>query len=352
VASTSKKEGKAVKRMILLVNLLILFGLSHPVLAQEHFFDSGFYVGLGPNASFMNRQKNINYGFSGAPTSISPLSGTEIRDVAVSPALTLGYKITPADSVSLRGDWAHYSVSRGLTTDCGLAVAPIDGSSGASFTAVTCFPPGVPLLPTAVNLDWKSDVSNVELEYQRLLWSDNLGGALGLLGFKYRFERQQFNADSGFLPDGLIFPTFTPFDAVEERLSEHLYGPYAGIKLSFKPMAESNVNISVKTNVGFLFKSAHLRGREVLDPTGFLFLGPSALRQNDSSSKGTAFTNAGLDVIYSITKNWHLGAGYQFHWINKVAHIFNTKVDAAIPSRIENSAVLTHNLGLKVIYKF
>ncbi len=330
------------KRMILLVNLLILFGLSHPVLAQEHFFDNGFYVGLGPNASFMTRQKKINYGFSAPAT---PLSGTEIKDVAASPAITLGYKISDTDSISLRGDWAHYSVGRNLTTPCGLRVVSVNGSDPI-LTTVFCVP-GVFPLSAAVDLNWKSSASNVELEYQRLLWSDNLGGLLGLLGFKYRFERQKFDADSS-VSSPLLGPSPIPLDILNEKLREHLYGPYAGIKLSFKPMAESKVNINLNTNVGFLFKSAHLRAREVFDPTG------ANLRfaVNDSSSKGTVFTTVALGVIYSMTKSWHVAADYQFHWINKAAHIFNTEVDAAIPSKIENSTVLTHNVGLKIIYKF
>lgn len=87
--------------------------LASPVSAQELVLENGFYVGLGPNASFMSRQKKINYGLAASDV---PLSPTTARDVAASPAVSIGYKFNNVNSVSLKGSEAHYSLSRSFAT--------------------------------------------------------------------------------------------------------------------------------------------------------------------------------------------------------------------------------------------
>ena len=79
--------------------------------------------------------------------------------------------------------------------------------------------------------------------------------------------------------------------------------------------------------------------------------------QVDHSKTGTLFAGAGLAVVYAFTKNWYLNASYDFNWIRSASHIWNTDhtpadASAATPSRIANSAIVTHTPGLNLIYKF
>jgi len=292
-----------------------------PLLAQEIFFKNGFYLGMGANASFTKRQKNINYCGRGS----GPFNLTSVKDVTASPALTLGYILNEANSVILRGDWAHYSLSRSFLNPAiiGFSSCAIEGSLGF----------GVIDTPVKIDLDWKSNVYNLELEYQRLLWAYDPGGLIGLLGFKYRYEEQNFEASAG------------PFDQVDEKLREHLFGPYAGVRLSFKPGLSSSASINVKASFGYLFKSADFRARQTLVGQSFAV--------NDSSSKGTIFSVVGLDFIYAISKNWSVDVGYGFNWINEAAHIFNNSgLLPVAPSRIVDSSIITHTIGMKVSYKF
>jgi hypothetical protein len=61
-----------------------------------------------------------------------------------------------------------------------------------------------------------------------------------LLGLRYRYENQEFDGN-GTVDVAGIFTTQTfTLDATHEKLREHLYGPYTGLKLSFKPTADSS----------------------------------------------------------------------------------------------------------------
>ena len=310
--------------------------------ADEYSYDNGFYIGLGPNASHISRQKSINYGFD---KNSNPLRATDVRDWAASPAARIGYKFDDANSIALYGDWARYSAGQSIGGLFAFEVVSVDGKVGSGSATVAS--------DIGVDIGWKSNVSNAGLEYQRKLWSGPLGGVLGLLGFKYRYEGQEFDVTTSSASFGAGFGT-PLIDELDERLREHLYGPYTGINLSFRPAHDSNFWIGVKTHVGYLFKSADFRARERFGVACFndgLFC---ALKQNDHSSEGTVFTTVGLDLIYAITKGWSAGAVYEFNFINKAAHISNNDKAFALgnASKIENSAVYTNNIGLKLFYKF
>lgn len=330
--------------------LIILLGSATPVTAQEYFYDNGAFVGLGMQASIMRRSKGINYGFPGfcpeepfCGNTVNPFSATAIRDVAPSPTLTLGYKFNDNDSISLTGDWAQYSVSRNLLAPAstGFITIAVDGANG------TFVPPGDPNPgPTFVDVNWRSNVFNVALEYQRRLTHGSNGGLLGLLGFKLRYEDQSFNAKA-------VNPTVIPspvVDSYHESLKEFLFGPYAGLKLSLKPDPDSRFNFNLKGNVGWYFKSAFLDGHD-------RFFNGQHFSQTDHSKKGTLFAGAGLDVVYAITKNWYLDAFFEFNWIRSAAHIWNTDhtpadQSAATPSKIIGSSIITYAPGIKLVYKF
>ena len=322
---SSKDDRGRMKKLLFAIAMLSVW-LASPVLAQELFLENGFYMGLGPNATFMSRQKKINYGLAASDV---PLSPTTVRDVAASPAVSIGYKFNNSDSVSLKGGEAHYSLSRSFVAPVFQAIL-VDGSAA------------IPLSDAGrrVDLDWKSNVYSLELEYQRKLWSDDLAGILGLLGFKYRYEAQKFKANASSLSG-------SPIDNVDEKLKEHLYGPTAGLKLSFRPGLNSSVNINLSANFGYLFKSADFRAMEITNGSG-------SFAANDHSTKGTAISSVGLDLVYSINKNWSLGGGYGFNWIHKAAHIFNDNslADGGDASKIINSSILSQNVGVKLIYKF
>lgn len=327
------------KTVGLLVLIILLDGSVMPAAAQEYFYENGAYVALGAQASFISRDKKINYGFARFcdPTPVCiplapPLNATGIRDVAPSPKLTIGYKFNDDNIMSLSGDWAHYSVNRSVgTTDAnGFTAISVDGQEHVSL------PPGNG--PVDVGLDWNSDVYNIALEYQRRLTSGDLGGVLGLLGFKLRHESQEFKARA--------FGAARVLDSYRESLDEFLFGPYAGLKISFKPRADSNFNFNMKGAAGWYFKNAFFEGRN-------RYFNGEHFSQDDHSKQGTVFVTAGLDIAYALTKNWHLDASYEFNWINQAAHIFNPDVSKhGIPSKIVGSGVFTHAPGLKLTYKF
>jgi opacity protein-like surface antigen len=330
--------------------IIFLISSAAPVAAQEHFYDNGFYVGLGAQASIMSRDQKINYGFPAfcGPTPFcgnlaKPFSGTALSDVAPSPVMTLGYKFNENNSISLTGDWARYSVKRVLvaTGATGFITIAVDGANG------TFVPPGSPDPgPTSVDIDWNSDVYNAALEYQRRLTSGQLGGILGLLGFKLRSETQSFDAKA-------VNPTVIPSPVVDnyrEKLTEFLFGPYGGLKLSFKPQADSKLNFNFKGTVGYYFKNASLDAHDK-------FFNGQHFSQHDHAQAGTLFAGAGVNIVYALTKNWFLDASYEFNWIRSASNIWNTDhtpadASAATPSRIAGSAIITHTPGLKVIYKF
>ena len=319
--------------------MVLLIGFAAPAGAQEYFYENGAYVALGAQASFISRDKKINYGFGRFcdPTPVCiplapPLSATGIRDVAPSPALTVGYKFNDDNFLSLSGDWARYSINRsvGATDANGFTAISVDGQQHVSL------PPGNG--PVDVGLDWNSDVYNVALEYQRRLTSGRLGGVLGLLGFKLRHEGQEFNAKA--------FGANRVLDSYTESLDEFLFGPYAGLKISFKPQDDSNLNFNIKGAAGWYFKSAFFQGRN-------RYFDGEHFSQEDHSKQGTVFVMAGLDVAYAFSRNWFLDASYEFNWINQAAHISNTDVSKhGKPSKIAGSAVVTHAPGLKLIFKF
>jgi opacity protein-like surface antigen len=331
----------------LFASMILVISFATAAAAQEHFYDNGVYVGLGAQASIMSRDKKINYGFPSfcGPTPFcgnlaTPFGGTAISDVAPSPTMTLGYKFNENNSISLTGDWARYSAKQSLVASnaTGFITIAVDGANG------TFVPPGAG--PTSVDIDWNSDVYNVALEYQRRLTSGELGGILGLLGFKLRYEGQSFDAKA-------VNPTVIPSPVVDnyrEKLTEFLFGPYGGLKLAFKPQADSKLNFNFKGTVGYYLKNAYLDAHDK-------FFNGQHFVSHDHSRVGTLFAGAGLDIVYALTKNWYLDASYEFNWIRAASHIWNTDhtpadASAATPSRITRSAVITHTPGLKLVYKF
>ena len=315
------------RRYRLLAAVFVWAALVDQASAQEYFYPSGVFVGVDAKATFMHREKKIAYGLWDPGVEISP---TEIRDVAASPSLTFGYKLNDDNSVSLRADWAGYSVKRSVLNDgslgIGFGVLTIDASANN----------GDGTSPAAARMKWISDAVNTELEYQRRIWSDDLGGILGLLGFGYRFEGQTFRGQGGTV-NGLV-------DTLKETLDEHLFGPYAGLKVSFKPSEASKLGFNFKSNFGYYFQSASLRAREAHFGT--------RLSVNDNSSRGTVFANAGANVTYAIMRNLSLGLDYRFSWINEAGHIENPTLNDFRPVKIGTSAILDHRIGLDVIYHF
>ena len=307
--------------------LVCLLALGTPVLADEYFYDNGVYVGLGVNANRISRQKTIDFGSN--VTSIGSKSfRTKISDWAYSPSLGIGYKFDENNLVSARGDWADYSKRQARnSTTTSFAFVPVDGRSGFGLSAPAA---------SSIKTEWESNAVNLEFEYKRKLWSDPLGGVMGLAGLKYRNEGQQFTAIHG--PNLPV--------SLDEKLRENLYGPYLGLIVAFKPLEEASLAISFNSRFGYFFKSAQLLARDVFG---------TVHRVNDHSDNGTFFTTLGLDLTYAITRNWSVSSIYDFNFINKSAHIFNNTAFGTgfrIPTRIEDSSVYTHNLGLRINYRF
>ncbi len=329
------------KRVGLLALLFPIFFSAAPARAQEYFYNDGVFVGLGAQASIMRREKDIAYGFKGFcdPTPICvplvpPLKATSINDVAPSPTLTVGYKFDEKNSLSLTGDFAHYSVSRGTDVAPDFTTIAVDGIGSEH----------IPGTVTSVDINWKSEVFNVALEYQRRLLAARLGGLLGQLGVKYRNERQTFHAVA--TESGVTALFGKPFDNYRETLNEHLFGPYAGLKMSVKPEESSNLSFHLKGNVGYYFKWANLDARN-------RYFNGNHFSQDDRANNGTIFVTAGASIAYAFTKNWLLDLGYEFNWIDAVAHIANAHVSKqGVPSRIVDSSLFSHNPGIKLIYKF
>jgi hypothetical protein len=330
------------KRITILCSLVACVITSSQSFAQEYFYPNGVFVGVDVKASIMQREKKIDYGQWNVDT---PISGTRIRDVAPSPSLTAGYKFNSNDSVSFRTDWAGYSVNRRASNNgslgCGFGFFSVDGG----LVNGSCS------LPASAAMKWRSNAVNGDLEYQRRLWSDQLGAILGLLGFGYRFEGQKFEGE-GSVPTGLV-------DSTKENLDEHLFGPFGGLKVSFKPFEGSNFSFNLKSNFGYYFKSASMRAREQVDPAGTVGIGPAAFRANDNSSKGTAFATVGTNVSYAVMKNLNIALDYKFSWINEAAHIQNPGLNPATffttgsgPAKIGTTSLLDHRVGLDFIFSY
>ena len=320
-------------KLLLLIPCAVL-AISNSISAQEHFFDNGFYVGLNANATHVTRDNRISYASIGTDFFSLSRFDVKVKDWTGSPALTIGYKLDDYNSLSLGGHWGRYFLSRSSSAPF-FGVTSVDGSS-------TLLVQGV----VDIDVEWNSDVANLKLEYQRKLWSDDSRAVLGFLGLGYRYEKQEF--------DGISTAGPIKFDATHDQLREHLYGPYTGLKLTFKPAADSKLAITLKTSVGWLFKNAELRARNtLLVPFPPFF---ASFAQNDNSSQGTVLTDVGLNFLYSISKSLFVDVGYNFNWINNTAHIANAfSADFfgnGLPARVVDSAVLTHSIGFSVFYKF
>ncbi|MGE5303408.1 MAG: hypothetical protein ACM3TN_08780 [Alphaproteobacteria bacterium] len=309
------------------LTLAVLFALVSSVLADDYFYDNGAYVSLGTNASRISRRQPINFGTIGPfPGEVSFRTGTS--GWAASPSVGVGYKFDDKNSVSLKGDWAGYSSTRSRNSSGTLfGFVSVDGTSGiAAFSLGT---------PSSDKTKWDSDVADLELEYKRKLWFDPLGGILGMVGFKYRYQGQDFDASH----QGVFFSV-----TLNEKLKENLYGPYLGVGTTFKPMEGSNLGIGLHAKFGYLFKSASLRAGDLFG---------SVHRQSDHSNDGTFFTAVGVDLTYALTKNWSLSGSYDFEFIDKSAYTINNTIFAlGLPTRIGSSSVYTQNLGLKLNYRF
>lgn len=295
--------------------------------AQVYFYPNGVFVGIDAKASFLQRQKKIAYGLWDPGREISP---TEVRDAAPSPSLTFGYKFDGDNSISVRTAWAGYSIRRSAKNDgsmgAGFGVLPIDGSVNM----------GDGTAPAAAHMKWDSDALNGVLEYQRRLWSDEVGAVLGLLGFSYRFEGQKFQGQGATVTVNV--------DRLEESLDEHLFGPYAGLKVSFLPSHGSKFSFSFSSDFGYYLQSASLRAREVVIGT--------PLSVNDRSSRGTSFADAGANVTYLITSHLSVGLDYRFNWIHEAGHIENPTLNNFRPVKIGTSEILDHRIGLDLVYRF
>src|SRR4051794_11740565 len=177
-------------RMARWLTLFALLISASSAAAQEYFYDNGLFVGLGAQATFYERGKGINYGFPHfcvvtpiCDPQIFGFSATHLDDVAPSPTLKLGYKLNDDDAVTVKGDWASFSVSRHLTApdSTGFVSIPVDGSNGLFIN------PGRGA-PTNIGIDWESDVLNTAFEYQRRVTHGDNAGIFGLLGFKFHYE--------------------------------------------------------------------------------------------------------------------------------------------------------------------
>lgn len=328
--------------------LIALLGASAARAAEEHYYDNGVYVGLGLNASIVNRDKKINYGFPGfcGPTpfcvnQVRPLSPTSANDAAPSPALAFGFKFNDENMIKLKGDWARYSTSNSNVAPdtTGFTTVAVDGANG------TFVPAGSG--PTSVDAKWGSDVFNVALEYQRRLAKSDMADLFALLGGKFRYEGQSFDARA-------VNPTVIPspvVDSYHETLKQFSYGPYGGVKLSLKPGgADSRLKLDVTGTVGYYFAHATFDGHDQ-------FFNGQRFSQSDHSSRGSLFAGGGIDLLYALTKNWYLGLSYDLNWIQSAAHIWNTdKIpnDSSDrrPSKIVGTSIITHTPGAKVVFKF
>src|SRR5574341_667575 len=185
------------KRLAIFCSLVVCVITSTQSFAQEYFYPNGIFVGVDVKASIMHREKKIGYGLW-APT--VEITGTNINDVTVSPSFLVGYKVNSNDSFSVRTDWSRYSVNRSAANDgslgIGFGVLTIDGLNNF----------GDATTPATASMKWRSNAVNTELEYQRRLWSDQLGAILGLLGFGHRFEGQKFQGEGG-TTNGLVDST-------------------------------------------------------------------------------------------------------------------------------------------------
>lgn len=311
----------------LMAAAFIWAGLVGTAGAQVYFYPNGVFVGIDAKASFLHRQDRIAYGLWDPGSEIKP---TEIRDAAASPSLTFGYKIDSDNSISVRAAWAAYSVSRSAVNNgllgSGFGVLTIDGLSNT----------GDGTAPAAARMKWDSDAVNAALEYQRRLWSDEVGAVLGLLGFSYRFEGQTFH--------GRGATASVDVDRLKESLDEHLFGPYAGLKISFRPSQESKFSFTVSSDFGYYLQSASLRAREVV-------IG-NPLSVNDRSSRGTSFADAGANVTYLLMRQLSLGLDYRFNWIHEAGHIKNPTLNNFRPVKIGTSALVEHRIGLDLAYHF
>src|SRR5581483_10284054 len=261
---------------------------------------------------------------------IPALKPTDISDTAVSPTLTVGYKVNDDNFVSLYGDWSHFSVNGSRTVGPAFTTIAVDGIGSEHIGGTTM----------NVSLDWKSNVYNVGLEYQRRLLGSKIMTWLGSLGVRNRNEIQKFHVRA-------VSPDVTgPFDNYHEELTEHLVGPYGGLRLSVKPSETSKFTFRFKGDLGWYFKWASLDAHNRYF-NGFRF------SNSDDANNGTLFAVAGLNVIYAFTKNWFIDLGYEFSWIDAVAHISNANVSKqGLPSKIVDTTLFNHAPALKLVYKF
>jgi len=312
----------------LFLGIVASLGVTSGAAADDYFYDNGVFIGLETDASRNSRAKPVDFGLN--TVGFGTVFKTETTDWTASPTLRAGYKFDDTRSLVINGDWARYSQRRSSdSAGTAFSFSSVDGIDAIGATD--------PTTASVKRTDWTSNVYNLELEYKHILWSDSLGGITGVLGFRYRQEDQEFGASHrGFI---LIVD-------MDERLKERLYGPQTGIGISFKPSDDSNIGIGIHTKVGYLFKSAELRARDLLIGT------PHA--QDDHSSDGTFFTAVELSLTYVLSERWSAGGRYSFNFIDKAAHISNNTVFGAgrQPARIENSAVVTQTLGLSVTYRF
>jgi hypothetical protein len=330
------------------ITLLALLITASSAAAQEYFYEDGLFVGVGAQATFYDRNDGITWGFPAFCT-VTPIcdpqifsfSPTKLNDVAPSPTFKVGYRFNDDDAVTLKGDWAKFSVSRSLTApdSTGFSSIAVDGSNGVFI------PPGRGV-PTNVDVDWDSNLVNAMLEYQRRLTKGDNGGIFGLLGFKLRYEEQNFHAKAvnASLPGNVVA------DDAHELLRQFLFGPYGGAKLSLKPDKDSKFTFNIGGNVGWYFQNAFFKAHN-------RFFNQGPFRKEDHSKNGTLFAGANVDLIYAINRNWFVDVGYEFNWINALAGIWNANKSPSsgtsfTPSHISTQQVITHAPGVKVIYKF
>jgi hypothetical protein len=337
-----------IARRLTLLALLII--TATPVAAQEYYYNNGAFVGLGVQGSIENRERRIHYGFADfcGPTPFcvptrTGFKGTDLDDATVSPVMTFGYKFTDDDIFTVKGDYAHYSANGNFNapSSTGFITVAVDGANG------TFVPPILVPFDTNINTSWDSDAMNASLEYQRRVLPQPWGGLFALLGLKMRYESQSFTAKAKNKDPTLA----AGVDSVHESLQEFLYGPYAGLKLAFKPAKDSKWNFGFRGDVGWYFKNANFDAKDRFPFNGNHF------KTSDDSTSGTLFAGGGVNVVYAINRNWFVEAFYEFNWIQAVSNIWNTRktpsdVLHALPSRIADATMTTHTPGLKVIYKF
>src|ERR1051325_11203991 len=168
-------------RWITLIALLIS---GSTAAAQEYYYENGLFVGVGAQATIYHRSDGISYGFPAfcivtpiCDPQIFGLSPTRLNDVAPSPTVKVGYKFNDDDAVTLKGDWAKFSVSRSLTSPdaVGFSSIFVDGSNGLFINPNRG-------APTNIDVDWDSNLFNAMLEYQRRLTNGENGGFFGHIG--------------------------------------------------------------------------------------------------------------------------------------------------------------------------